>query len=143
MLIGEYFHTIDTKKRLALPAKFRKELGKKVIVTRGFENCLVVYQQSEWKLVMEELRRLPSGRAESRKFNRAILGGATEINLDKLGRILIPDYLKKYAGLKKNITICGLSNKLEIWDDQKWEVYRKKAEQDIDKVAENLPDLGI
>jgi len=143
MFIGEYFHTIDTKKRLALPAKFRKELGKKVIVTRGFENCLVVYQQSEWKLVMEELRRLPSGRAESRKFNRAILGGATEINLDKLGRILIPDYLKKYAGLKKNITICGLSNKLEIWDDQKWEVYRKKAEQDIDKVAENLPDLGI
>lgn len=143
MFIGEYPYTIDTKKRLALPAKFRKELGKNVIITRGFENCLVVYPQSEWKLVMEELRRLPSGRAESRKFNRAVLGGAIEANLDKLGRILIPDYLKKYAGLKKNITICGLSNKLEIWDNQKWETYRKKAEQDIDKVAENLPDLGI
>jgi MraZ protein len=143
MFIGEYAYTIDTKKRLALPAKFRKELGKNVIITRGFENCLVIYPQSEWKLVMEELRRLPSGRAESRKFNRAVLGGAIEAKLDKLGRILIPDYLKKYASLKKNITICGLSNKLEIWDDQKWEIYRKKAEQDIDKVAENLPDLGI
>ena len=143
MFIGEYSHTIDTKKRLALPAKFRKELGKRVIITRGFENCLVVYPQQEWKLVMEELRKLPSGRAESRKFNRAILGGAIEVNLDKLGRILVPDYLKRYADLKKNITICGLSNKLEIWNDRKWEIYRKKAEQDIDKVAENLPDLGI
>ena len=143
MFIGEYSHTIDTKKRLALPAKFRKELGKGVIITRGFENCLVVYPQSEWKLVMEKLKNLPSSRAESRKFNRAVLGGAIEVNLDKLGRILIPDYLKKYAGLKKNITICGLSNKLEIWDNQKWEIYRNKAEQDIDKVAENLPELGI
>ena len=143
MFIGEYSHTIDIKKRLALPAKFRKELSKKVIVTRGFEKCLVVYTQEAWKEVVEELRNLPTGRAESRKFNRAILAGASEINLDKLGRILLPDYLKKYAGLKKNVTICGLSNKLEIWDSQKWEIYRNKAEQDIDKVAENLPELGI
>jgi len=143
MFIGEYKHTIDSKKRLALPYKFRKELGKGVIVTRGFDKCLVVYSQKEWKGVIEELRKLPTSRAESRKFNRVVLGGAIEVNLDKLGRILIPDYLKKYAGLKKNITVCGLSNKLEIWDIQKWETYRKKAEQDIDKVAEKLPDLGI
>jgi MraZ protein len=143
MFIGEYSYSIDIKKRLALPAKLRKELGNKVIITRGFENCLVVYPQTEWKSVMEELRKLPTGRAESRKFSRAILGGAVEVSLDKLGRVLIPDYLKEYAGLKKNVTICGLSNKLEIWDVEKWEEYRKKAEQDIDKVAENLPELGI
>lgn len=143
MFIGEYKHTIDTKKRLSLPYKFRGELGKGVIVTRGFEKCLVVYSQKEWKEVMEELRKLPTSRAESRKFNRIVLGGAVEVNLDKLGRILIPDYLKEYAGLKKNITVCGLSNKLEIWDAQKWETYRKRAEQDIDKIAEKLPDLGI
>jgi len=143
MFIGEYSYLIDSKKRLALPAKLRKELGNKVIITRGFENCLVVYPQTEWKSVMEELRKLPTGRAESRKFSRAILGGAVEVSLDKLGRVLIPDYLKKYAGLKKNVTVCGLSNKLEIWDTDKWEIYRKKAEQDIDKVAENLPELGI
>lgn len=143
MFIGEYSYSIDSKKRLALPAKFRKELGNKVIITRGFENCLVVYPQTAWKSVMEELKKLPTGRAESRKFSRAILGGAVEVSLDKLGRVLFPDYLKKYAGLKKNVTICGLSNKLEIWDIEKWEEYRKKAEQDIDKVAENLPELGI
>jgi len=140
MLIGEYKHTIDSKKRLSLPVKFRKELGKKVIVTRGFESCLVVYPENEWKLVLDQLRALPSGRAESRKFSRAVLGGAIEVNLDKLGRILIPDYLKTYAGLKKNVAVCGLSNKLEIWDESKWEAYRKNAEQAIDKVAE---DLGI
>lgn len=143
MLIGEYHHTIDTKKRLALPAKFRKELGKKVIITRGFDGCLVIYSQEDWKGVIEELRKLPTGRAESRRFNRAILGGAVEVNLDKLGRVLIPDYLKKYAGFKKNVTICGLSNKLEVWDSQKWEIYRKRAEKDIDRVAEKLPELGI
>lgn len=143
MFIGEYQHSIDIKKRLALPAKFRKELGRTVVITRGFENCLVVYTKDQWKRVMEELNNLSSSRAEARKFTRAILGGATEVSLDKLGRVLIPDYLKKYAGLKKNVAVCGLSNKLEIWDSVKWEAYRKKAELDIDKVAENLPDLGI
>ena len=143
MFIGEYQHSIDIKKRLALPVKFRKELGKKVIITRGFENCLVLYTQEQWQKVMEELKNLPTGRAETRKFTRAILGGASEVLLDKLGRILIPDYLKEYAGLKKDVTVCGLSNKLEIWDSAKWEDYRKKAELEIDKVAENLPELGI
>lgn len=143
MFIGEYSYSIDSKKRLALPVKLRKELGNKVVITRGFENCLVVYPQTAWKSVIEELKKLPTGRAESRKFSRAILGGAVEVTLDKLGRVLIPDYLKNYAGFKKNVTICGLSNKLEIWDTRKWEEYRKKAEQDIDKVAENLPELGI
>lgn len=143
MFIGEYKYTIDSKKRLALPAKFRRELAKKVIITRGFDGCLVIYPQDEWKTVIEELKKLPTGRRDSRKFNRVVLAGAIELNLDKLGRILIPDYLKKYADLKRNVTICGLSNKLEIWDVQKWETYRKKAEQDIDKVAEKLPELGI
>jgi MraZ protein len=143
MFIGEYQHSIDIKKRLSLPAKFRRELGKKVVITRGFESCLVIYTQEQWKNVMEELKNLPTGRAETRKFTRAILGGAVEVSLDKLGRILIPDYLKEYAGLKKNVTVCGLSNKLEVWDSERWETYRKRAEADIDKVAENLPELGI
>ena len=143
MFIGEYRHTIDTKKRLSLPAKFRRELGKKVIITRGFDNCLAVYSQKEWEKVIEKLGKLSTGRSESREFNRAVLGGAVEINLDKLGRILIPDYLKKYAKLKKNIIVCGLYNKLEIWDEQKWEVYRQKAEKNIDRVAEKLPEIGI
>ena len=143
MFIGEYQHSIDIKKRLSLPAKLRKELGSKVVITRGFESCLVIYTKQRWAKVMQELESLSTGRAETRKFTRAVLGGAVEVSLDKLGRILVPDYLKKYAGLKKNITICGLSNKLEVWDSEKWETYRKKAELDIDKIAENLPELGI
>lgn len=143
MFIGEYQYTIDSKKRLALPSKFRKKLGKTIIITRGFDGCLVIYPQEGWRLAIEELKKLSAGKAESRKFNRVFLGGAVELGLDKLGRILIPEYLKQCAGLRKKVTICGLSNKLEIWDSQKWEAYRKQSGKEIDKIAENLPELGI
>ncbi|OGZ26848.1 MAG: cell division/cell wall cluster transcriptional repressor MraZ [Candidatus Nealsonbacteria bacterium RIFOXYB1_FULL_40_15] len=143
MFIGEYNHSIDEKKRLSLPAKFRKELGGKVIVTRGFDNCLVVYSKGKWGQVMEEMKKISSNRAEGRMFSRFILGGAAEVELDKLGRVLIPDYLKQYAGLKKEIVVCGLSDKLEIWDSEKWQGYKSGNEKNIDKLAENLPELGI
>jgi MraZ protein len=143
MFIGEYQHSIDEKKRLALPAKFRKELGKTVVVTRGFDGCLVVYSQKKWETVMEELKKISSNRAEGRMFSRFILGGAVEVELDKLGRVLVPDYLKEYAGLKKDIIVCGLSDKLEIWDVEKWVGYKANNEQNLDKLAENLPELGI
>ena len=115
MLIGQYEHTIDNKKRLALPAKFRGELGDKVIITRGIEGCLAVYTEAEWKIMSDKLGSLTISQAEARSFTRMILAGAMEVSLDKLGRILVPDYLKDYAGLKKNVVICGLSNRLEIW----------------------------
>jgi len=143
MFIGEYQHSIDEKKRIALPAKFRKELGNTVIVTRGFDNCLVVYSEKKWEQVMEELKKISSNRAEGRMFSRFVLGGAAEAELDKLGRVLVPDYLKQYAGLKKDIVVCGLSDKLEIWDAEKWAGYKASNEQNIDKLAENLPELGI
>lgn len=143
MLIGEYRYTIDIKKRLSLPAKFRRELGKKVIITIGFENCLVVYPEKKWKNVTDKLEKLPTSQRKARSFNRIILAGAMEVSLDKLGRILIPDYLKKYAKLKRNVIICGLSNKLEVWDIQKWKAYKERVEKDIGNVAEKLGELGI
>jgi len=144
MLTGEYKYIIDSKKRLALPVKFRKELGKQVIVTEGFDGCLSVYSQKEWEVTLNNIReKMPSGSAESRKFNRVFLGKAAEIALDKLGRILIPDYLKKYAGLEKNVTVCGLGNKLEIWDSKRWSQYQLKAEPEKEKIAENFPELRI
>ncbi len=143
MLIGEYRHTIDTKKRLALPAKFRTELGKTVVITRGFENCLIVYPQKEWKIMSDKLGKLPVSQADARGFSRIMLAGAMEVALDKLGRILIPEYLKKYAGLKKNAVVCGLSNRLEIWDAKKWAIYRGKMEKDLGNLAVNLKELGI
>lgn len=143
MFIGEYRHTIDTKKRLALPAKFRAGLGKTVVITRGFENCLIVYPQKEWKIMSDKLGKLPVSQADARGFSRIMLAGAMEVALDKLGRILIPEYLKKYAGLKKNVVVCGLSNRLEIWDAKKWAIYRGKMEKDLGNLAVNLKELGI
>jgi len=143
MLIGQYQHTIDAKKRLALPVKFRGELGTKVIITKGVENCLVVYTQKEWEVMSAKLSNLPISQGEARSFTRHLLASATEIDLDKLGRILIPDYLKKYAGLEKNAVICGLSNRLEIWDEKKWDDYRKNAEKGVEEIVSKLGPLGI
>ncbi len=143
MLIGQYEHTIDIKKRLALPAKFRGELGDKIIITRGIEGCLAVYTEAEWKIMSDKLGALTISQAEARSFTRMILAGAMEVSLDKLGRILVPDYLKEYAGLKKNVVICGLSNRLEIWDAEKWETYKIAAEKGVDEIVSKLGGLGI
>ena len=140
MLIGEYKHTIDSKKRLALPAKFRKELGETVVVTKGFENCLVIYTLKQWEVMSNKLGNLPS---EARGFARIILAGAGETTIDKLGRILIPDYLKEYAGLKKDVIICGLFNKIEVWDAERWQDYKKKTESEVGDFASKLKELGI
>ena len=143
MLIGQYEHTIDAKKRLALPAKFRGELGDKIIITRGIEGCLAVYTEVEWKVMADKLSTLTISQSEARSFTRMILAGAMEVSLDKLGRILVPDYLKEYAGLKKNVVVCGLSNRLEIWDAEKWEAYKIEAEKGVDEIVSKLGGLGI
>jgi MraZ protein len=143
MLIGQYEHTIDTKKRLALPVKFRGELGLKVIVTKGVENCLIVYTEKEWEVMSGKLSSLPISQGEARSFTRHLLASAMEVALDKLGRILIPDYLKEYADLKKDVVICGLSNRLEIWDSGKWDAYRKNAEKGVEEIVSKLGPLGI
>ena len=143
MLIGQYKHTIDVKKRLALPVKFRGELGSKVIVTKGVENCLVVYTEKEWESMSHKLAGLPVSQGEARSFARHLLASAMEVELDKLGRILLPDYLKQYAGLAKNVVVCGLSNRLEIWDETKWQDYSKDAEKGVEEIVSKLGPLGI
>lgn len=143
MFIGEYSYTIDQKKRVAIPAKFRKELGKKAVITRGIDNCLVIYPLVEWQKLAEKLEKLPTSRADSRGFVRLMLAGAVEAQLDKLGRILIPDYLKGYANLKKNVSILGLSNRIEIWSEERWKNYKSKTEQEAGDIAERLNELGV
>jgi len=143
MLIGQYKHTIDAKKRLALPAKFRGELGDKVIITKGVENCLVIYTEKEWQIFSEKLGNMPISQTGARSFARIILAGAMEVTLDKLGRILIPDYLKEYAGFKKDVVVCGLSNRLEAWDLEAWDTYNKEAEKGVQEIVSQLGSLGI
>src|SRR3989338_8794657 len=143
MLIGQYQHTIDSKKRLALPIKFRGELGTKVIVTKGVENCLIVWTEKNWEAESQKFSGLSIPQSEARSVTRHFLASATEVSLDKLGRILIPDYLKKYSDLKKNVVICGLSNRLEVWDEQKWTAYTKNAEKGVEEIVSKLGPLGI
>lgn len=142
MLIGEFQHTLDVKRRVALPSKFRKELGKKAIITRGLDRCLFVYSEKEWAKVAEALAALPTGQADTRNFVRLFLAGASETDTDNLGRILIPDYLKEYAGLQIKVVITGVYKRLEIWDHTRWEEYKSTIEKQTDVLAEKLGEIG-
>lgn len=143
MFIGEYIHLIDNKKRLAVPSKFRKEFVEKAILTRGLDNCLFLYPLGEWQKFSEKLGQLSMGQADTRSFARLMFSGAVEVEFDNLGRILIPDYLKNYAELKKRIVVAGVLNRLEIWDQGKWEGYKKEIEKNTDAIAEKLGELGL
>ena len=143
MFLGEYTYTIDEKKRLAIPPKFRQQLGKKAVITRGLDNCLFLYPMKDWKELAEKLAKLPLSQADARGFVRIMLAGAMEVNLDRLGRILIPDYLKKYASLQKKVVIAGLYNRIEIWDEKKWNLYKQKTEKEAGDIAERLKELGV
>ena len=143
MLIGEYKYTIDVKKRLAIPSKFRRAFSQGAVVTRGIDNCLVLYSLKEWESMAGKLGQLPASQIEARSFARVMLAGAVAVNFDSLGRILIPDYLKKYAFLKKNAVVIGLYNRLEIWSEEKWEFYKQRAEKKVGDLAAKLGELGF
>ena len=143
MLIGEHTHIIDSKKRLAIPAKFRKELGSKAVITKGLDQCLVVYPLLEWERVAEALSKLPTGKSENRNFVRDIFSGASDVEIDALGRILIPEYLKKIANLKEKVVIVGVYKRLEIWNDEMWNEYKTRVEKQTDILAEKLGELGV
>jgi MraZ protein len=143
MFIGEYQHSIDLKKRLAVPSKFRSELKNKVVITRGLDKCLFIYPMKVWEELAGKLGTLPVGESSTRGFIRLMLAGALDCEIDKQGRVLVPDFLKEYAGLDRNVIIAGVYNRLEIWDDKKWENYKKNAEKNTDEIAEQLGRLGV
>lgn len=143
MLIGEYRHTMDDKNRLSLPAKFRKEMGKKIIITRGLDRCLFVYPVSEWKKFSEKLASLSIGSAEGRGFSRAMLGGATEIDVDGSGRVLVPDHLKGYADLSSKVVVAGIHNRIELWNEDSWNKYTNGVEKEANTLAQKLADIGM
>ena len=143
MFIGEYNYSIDIKGRVAIPAKFRVALSKGAVVTRGLDNCLFVYSKTEWTILAEKLSSLPISQANTRAFSRLMLAGSMDVKIDRQGRIIIPDYLKKYAGMKKRAIIAGLYNRLEVWDEDKWNEYKTKTEKNSNEIAENLSALGV
>jgi len=143
MFIGEYQHNIDQKGRLAIPTKFRKDLNKGAVVTKGLDDCLFLYPKEEWQKLADKLAALPISKANSRAFARLMLAGAMDVEADKQGRILLPDYLRKYAGMKKKTVIAGLYNRLEIWDEAKWNKYKQGTETKSGDIAEALGELGV
>lgn len=143
MFLGQYRHSVDDKGRLAIPVKFRGELESGAVVTRGLDGCLYVYTVAEWMKLAEKLAAMPMSQADTRAFTRLMLAGAMDVALDKQGRIVLPEYLREYAGLKKDVIVAGLHNHLELWDAKAWEAYRRKTEKDSGEIAERLGSLGV
>lgn len=143
MFIGEYKHNIDEKGRLALPAKFRQELKDGAVVTRGLDNCLFLYTKKEWEKLAEKLANLPISQANSRAFARLMLAGAMDVEFDKQGRVVLPEYLRQFAGLKKSVVIAGLYTRLEIWDESAWKQYKAQTEAESGNIAERMAELGV
>ena len=143
MFIGEFKHNLDSKGRIAMPVKFRNKLTGGAIITRGLDRCLFVFGNKDWEILAQKIIALPLSQANSRAFSRLMLAGAMDVDIDKQGRILIPDYWREYAGLKKEAVFTGLYNRIEIWDSENWKQYKTKTESQSDEIAEKLSELGI
>ena len=143
MFLGEFKHNIDSKGRVAIPVKFRTRLDGGAIITRGLDKCLFLFPKTEWDSLVKKLINLPLAKADSRAFVRLMLSGAGDVEFDLQGRILIPESLRRYSGLDKNIIITGLYNRIEIWNEAEWEKYKNKTESQSDEIAEKLGELGI
>jgi MraZ protein len=132
--------TIDGKGRFAVPARYREGLGEQVVVTIDTEEkCLLLYPVSHWQVIEENLQRLPSFNAASRRIQRLLIGHATDVDLDGNGRVLLPSLLRDYACLKKNIVLIGQGNKFELWDEDGWQA-RRQQWLDDESVSAGLPD---
>jgi MraZ protein len=142
MLLGEFTHTLDEKKRLMLPSKFKSALGKKLVVTRGLDSCLFLFEQKEWEVIAKQLRELSFTQSDTRGFSRFMFSGATEVDVDSSGRILLPEHLKKFAALKSKVVLAGVSSRVEIWDEKRWTAYKERIEKQGDAMAEKLGEIG-
>ena len=138
MFIGEYHHTIDEKGRIIIPVKFREELGNNFIITRGIENCLFVYSTENWAKITNKLNSLPFTKKDARTFNRFFMSGATNVELDKQGRVNISKPLIDYANLLKDCVIIGTGDRLEVWSQESWDSFFDSTKDSMSDIAENL-----
>jgi len=143
MFIGEYKHSLDDKGRLAIPAKFREILKKGTVATKGLDGCLFLYGKEQFEKIAVKFAALPISQSRARAFSRHMLAGAMDLEFDNQGRITLPEYLRQFAGLKKNVIIAGLYNHLEIWNETGWQQYKSESEKNSNAIAEELGDLGI
>ncbi len=143
MFTGEYQHTLDGKGRVIIPSKLREGLGDRFVVTRGLDKCLFVYPNSEWVRLEQKLKQLPFTKSDSRAFTRFFFSGAMEVEADKQGRILIPNNLREYAGIEKEVMFIGVSNRVEVWNEESWKNYFVEADENYEELAEKLVDFDL
>lgn len=143
MFMGEYQHTVDTKGRLIVPSKFREPLLDGFVLTRGLDNCLFGYPLDEWKRLEEKLKALPVTKKDARAFTRFFFSGATEVDIDKQGRINIPASLLSFSKIEKECVVIGVSSRIEIWSKSLWEEYYEQSEQSFNDIAENIIDFDF
>lgn len=143
MFMGEYQHNIDEKGRMIVPAKFRNGLGDRFVLTRGLDNCLFIYPMEEWEILENKLKNLPLTKKDARSFTRFFFSGAVECELDKQGRISVPQTLRSYSKLEKECIVIGVSNRVEIWSKSTWDEYAIESEESFEEIAENLMDFDI
>ncbi len=143
MFMGEYRHGIDNKGRLIFPVKFRDELGGNFVITKGLDKCLFVYSFAEWSILENKLKSLPMAKKDARAFVRFFFAGASEVECDKQGRVLIPSNLRLYAGLQKDVVVIGVSNRIELWDEISWQKYNEDVGPAVTDIAEELGNFGI
>lgn len=143
MFMGEFQHNIDSKGRLIVPSKVREDLGDKFIVTRGMDGCLFGYPLEEWRVLEDKMKEMPLSKKEARTFVRFFYSAATECEIDKQGRINVPSNLRTYAQLEKACVIIGVSNRIEIWSEERWSEFTIDAEENFDEIAENMIDFGF
>lgn len=146
MFYGEHEHTIDKKGRIIIPSTFRDSFKEydieRLYITRGLDKCLFIFTESEWKSQESKFKAIPFTKSEARKFNRLYFSGASQMDFDRQGRVLIPKYLKDFAGIKKDVMIIGVSNRIEIWARETWEGYYNNSKESFEDIAEKLMAQG-
>lgn len=140
MFTGEYQHTLDDKGRVIVPAKLREGLGDTIMITRGLDRCLFIYHLDDWMKIEQKVKELPVTRRDARAFTRYFFSGAAEVEIDRQGRILIPQNLRDYAGIEKEVMIIGVSNRVEVWSEEAWKEYTSVENLDFEAAAEKLAD---
>ncbi len=143
MLSGEYRHNLDEKKRLIIPSKIRQELGDRLVITRGLDGCLFGYNERDWEGIMEKLNTLPFTKRDARNFTRFLTSGATLLEFDKQGRVIIPKFLFDYANISKEVVIIGVINRIEIWSKDKWDEFMNNNIDSLSDISENLFDSSL
>lgn len=143
MFLGEYNHSLDTKGRLIVPSKFREDLGDRCVVTKGLDGCLFVFPLQEWQVLSEKLRSLPLTQKDARAFVRFFFAGASEVECDKQGRIMIPQPLKDHAALDKGVMVIGVANRLELWAETRWYAYQDQEDASFEQLAELMNQFDV